>query len=129
MRETEAQVIEHDFRPPIDAHVDFELFVGTTLAEQNDGTIYTDQRGNFPITSYYGNRYQFVAYKYRSNATLVRALQDLCNVYEYLTERGFQPKLNVMDNQCRKAVKKYIQSTKATIQLVNPDNHRVNAAE
>jgi hypothetical protein len=34
-----------------------------------------------------------------------------------------------MDNQCSKAVEKYIRSTKATIQLVNPDDHRVNAAE
>ena len=34
-----------------------------------------------------------------------------------------------MDNQCRKAIDKYIRSTKATIQLFNPDNHRVNAAE
>eukprot|EP00804_Cyclotella_cryptica_P018372 CCRYP_015481-RA/>CCRYP_015481-RA protein AED:0.17 eAED:0.17 QI:0/0/0/1/1/1/2/0/862 len=34
-----------------------------------------------------------------------------------------------MDNQCSKAVEKYIRSTKADIQLVNPDDHRVNAAE
>eukprot|EP00804_Cyclotella_cryptica_P011725 CCRYP_011331-RA/>CCRYP_011331-RA protein AED:0.46 eAED:0.40 QI:0/0/0/1/0/0/2/0/244 len=51
------------------------------------------------------------------------------DVYKYLTNKGFQPKLNVMDNQCSKAVETYIKSTKATIQLVNPDNHRVNAAK
>eukprot|EP00804_Cyclotella_cryptica_P022237 CCRYP_017934-RA/>CCRYP_017934-RA protein AED:0.24 eAED:0.19 QI:0/0/0/1/1/1/2/0/738 len=127
-----------DFRPSINADVDFELFVGATIAEQNDSTIYTDQTGTFPVTSYHSNKYQFVAYEYCSNAILVRALKDQTDksltaafkdVYEYLTERGFQPKLNVMDNQCSKAVEKYIKSTKADIQLVNPDDHRVNAAE
>eukprot|EP00804_Cyclotella_cryptica_P025828 CCRYP_002704-RA/>CCRYP_002704-RA protein AED:0.55 eAED:0.55 QI:0/-1/0/1/-1/1/1/0/120 len=34
-----------------------------------------------------------------------------------------------MDNQCSKAVERYIKSTTAQIQLVNPDDHRVNAAE
>jgi hypothetical protein len=34
-----------------------------------------------------------------------------------------------MDNACSRAVQKYIKSTKADIQLVNPDDHRVNACE
>eukprot|EP00804_Cyclotella_cryptica_P004410 CCRYP_006826-RA/>CCRYP_006826-RA protein AED:0.29 eAED:0.28 QI:0/0/0/1/0/0/3/0/476 len=137
-RQTETQAIDHDFRPNINADVEFELFIGATIAEQNDGSIYTDQTEAFPETSYHSNKYQFVAYEYLSNAILVRALKDQTDklltaafrdVYEYLTECGFQPKLNVMDNQCSKAVEKYIRSTKATIQLVNPDNHRVNASE
>ena len=57
---------------------------------------------------------------------MVEAFQE---VYEYLTTKGFKPKLNVMDNQCSKAVQTYIHSTGADIQLVNPDDHRVNAAE
>ena len=131
-------IIEHDFCPPIDAAAEFKLFVRATIADQNDGTIYTDQTGNFPVTSYHGKRCQFIAYEYRSNAILVRALKDQSdkslmgafhNIYEYLTEQGFKPKLTVMDNQSSKATEKYIRSNKATIQLVNPDNHRVNAAE
>eukprot|EP00804_Cyclotella_cryptica_P022894 CCRYP_005101-RA/>CCRYP_005101-RA protein AED:0.41 eAED:0.41 QI:0/-1/0/1/-1/1/1/0/240 len=138
MRQTETHAIDHDFHPNINANIEFELFIGATIAEQNDGTIYTDQTGAFPVTSYLSNKYQFVAYEYRSNAILVHALKDQTDksltaafrdVYEYLTERGCQPKLNVMDNQCSKAVEKYIRSTNATIQLVNPDDHRVNAAE
>jgi len=106
-RETETQVLNHDFRPIIDATTDFELFVGATIAEQTDGTLYTDQTGAFPITSYHINKYQFVAYEYRSNAILVCTVKDQSdktltaafrNVYKYLTDRGFQPKLNVMDN-------------------------------
>ena len=34
-----------------------------------------------------------------------------------------------MDNQCSKTIQKFIESTNAKIQLVNPDDHRVNAAE
>eukprot|EP00804_Cyclotella_cryptica_P024535 CCRYP_014645-RA/>CCRYP_014645-RA protein AED:0.44 eAED:0.44 QI:0/0/0/1/0/0/2/0/165 len=71
MRQKEAQVIEHDFRPAIDANIDFELFIGATIAEHNDGTIYTDQTGNVTVTSYHGNRCQFVAYEYRRNTILV----------------------------------------------------------
>ena len=51
------------------------------------------------------------------------------NVYQYLTSNGFKPKLNVMDNTCSRAVQKYIKSTQAEIQLVNPDDHQVNACE
>eukprot|EP00804_Cyclotella_cryptica_P000709 CCRYP_000992-RA/>CCRYP_000992-RA protein AED:0.49 eAED:0.36 QI:0/0/0/1/0/0/4/0/407 len=64
--------------------------------------------------------------KDQTDKSLTNAFRE---VYEYLTDRGFQPKLNVMDNQCSKAVEKYIRSTKADIQLVNPDDHPVNAAE
>eukprot|EP00804_Cyclotella_cryptica_P001975 CCRYP_007400-RA/>CCRYP_007400-RA protein AED:0.40 eAED:0.27 QI:0/0/0/1/0.33/0/4/0/700 len=137
-QQAETQAIEYDFRPPINSYVEFELFVGATIADQNEGTIYTDQTGAFPVTSYHSNKYQFVAYEYRSNAILVRALKDQTDksliaaftyVYEYLTDCRFRPKLNVMDNQCSKAVEKYIRSTKATIQRVNPYDHRVNAAE
>eukprot|EP00804_Cyclotella_cryptica_P013964 CCRYP_002495-RA/>CCRYP_002495-RA protein AED:0.17 eAED:0.08 QI:0/0/0/1/1/1/3/0/1003 len=137
-RNSETLIQNQDFRPISEPNTDFELFVGATIAEQNDGTIYTDQTGAFPVTSFHSNKYQFRAYEYRSNAILARPLKDqtdksLTNafreVYEYLTDRGFQPKLNAMDNQCSKAVEKYIRSTKADIQLVNPDDHRVNAAE
>jgi methanogenic corrinoid protein MtbC1 len=51
---------------------------------------------------------------------MVEAFQE---VYEYLTEKGFKQKHNVMDNQCSRAGQKYIKSTGADIQLVNPDDH------
>ena len=142
VRSTTKQVlpeyIEADFRPPIDEEANVELFIGATIAEQNEGTIYTDNTGKFPVQSYHGKRIQFVVYEYRSNAIIVKTLRDETDksmvdafqeVYEYLTEKGFKPKLNVMDNQCSRAVQKFIKSTGADIQLVNPDDHRVNAAE
>eukprot|EP00804_Cyclotella_cryptica_P002894 CCRYP_009400-RA/>CCRYP_009400-RA protein AED:0.36 eAED:0.34 QI:0/0/0/1/0/0/4/0/453 len=62
------------------------------------------------------NKYQFVAYEYRSNAILVHPLKDQTN--KSLTTAFLQ-----------QSSQKYIRSTKADIQLVNPDDHRVNAAE
>jgi hypothetical protein len=127
-----------DFTPTKEEVNVVQLFIGATIGDQNTGTIYTDQTGNFPVRSFHGNRCQFVAYDYRSNAILVRALKDQTDnsllaafedVYTYLTDRGFPPQLNVMDNQCSKTIQKFIESNNAKIQLCNPDDHRVNAAE
>eukprot|EP00956_Cyclotella_meneghiniana_P007360 scaffold10022_cov21-Cyclotella_meneghiniana.AAC.1 len=90
--------------------------IGATIADNTDGTLYTDQTGAFPVVSYKGNKIMFVAYEYRSNAIIAKPIRSNSDeslvaafkeVYEYLSDKGFKPKLN----------------------LVNPDDHRVNAAE
>eukprot|EP00804_Cyclotella_cryptica_P014576 CCRYP_004840-RA/>CCRYP_004840-RA protein AED:0.36 eAED:0.36 QI:0/-1/0/1/-1/1/1/0/294 len=114
-----------DFNPPVEDVQEVELFIGATICEQIPGTIYTDQTGHFPVRSFHGKRYQFVAYEYRSNAILVWALADQTDksmpeafqdVYAYLMKRGFQPKLNVMDNQCSKTIQNFIKTKGAKIQ-------------
>ena len=62
----------------------------------------------------------------RTDATMVTAFQEVITV---LKARGYSPALNVMDNECSKTVEQYIRSNNIAIQLVPPDNHRVNAAE
>lgn len=62
----------------------------------------------------------------RSNAEMINAFQD---IYGYLEARGFKPKFNVSDNECSKMIKRFLKEQEATIQLVEPDNHRVNAAK
>ena len=47
----------------------------------------------------------------------------------YLKNRGFKPILNIIDNVASKAVHAYLEAEKANIQLVDPHNHRVNAAD
>ena len=49
--------------------------------------------------------------------------------FKMLTKKGFKPKLNVMDNQATKYIKQYLDENKCRLQLVEPHNHRVNAAE
>ena len=131
-------IIDQDFRPPANDKAEVELFIGATIGEQNDGTIYSDQTGAFPVQSFHGKKSKMILYEYRSNAILCRALKsqsdesmvDAFNdVYEELASKGFKPKLHIMDNQCSKAVVKQIKAAGVNIQLVPPDEHKVNAAE
>ena len=57
---------------------------------------------------------------------MVAAYKD---IYEYLTAANQKPSLNIIDNEASKAVTTYIKSQDVDWQLVEPDNHRVNATE
>ena len=50
-------------------------------------------------------------------------------MYDYLKARNFKPKLNIMDNKYSIAVNRYITNKNVNYQLVEPNNHHVNAAE
>eukprot|EP00957_Ditylum_brightwellii_P105178 8017377-Ditylum_brightwellii.AAC.1 len=50
-------------------------------------------------------------------------------VYTNLTNRGFKPALSILDNEASSTVKRCIKATGAAMQLVEPHNHHVNAAE
>ncbi|KAL7527155.1 hypothetical protein ACHAWF_008701, partial [Thalassiosira exigua] len=117
---------------------DIDFFCHAALADSVKGTVYTDITGRFPARSYKGNQYIMLAYVYQTNSILVRAMKSreateqveaMQDIYEYLTKRGYKPRLNVMDNECSKTLRDYIEGEKVKIQLVEPDNHRVNAAE
>ena len=73
---TPEEIIELDFRPKIDENAETELLIGATIGEQNDGVIYSDQTGNFPVQSYHSKRLMMVIYEYRSNAIIVKALKN-----------------------------------------------------
>jgi hypothetical protein len=117
---------------------DRNLFCYAALADTKSGVIYTDLHGRFPVASIRKVQYIFVCYAYEPNAILVRPMKNRENesmvvaykdIYEYLTSKNFKPKLNVTDNECSKAVQSYIASQDVDWQLVEPHNHRVNAAE
>ncbi len=80
----------------------------------------------------------FVLYHYESNAILATPIAGLDNIsifhaykkyFEELTAKGFKPKLNVMDNQATKYIKKILTKNNCKLQIVEPRNHRINAAE
>ena len=82
--------------------------------------------------------YIFVAYVYKINTISVRLRATRCDatmietlkeIYEYLKVRNLAPKLHILDNECSKAVQKYVKAERVAIQLVEPHNHRVNAEE
>ena len=66
------------------------------------------------------------AMPYRTDASKVTAFTKVITI---LKAGGYQPALNVMDNECSATIKKYIKSENINIQLVPPHSHRVNAAE
>jgi hypothetical protein len=130
--------LEEDMHPNEDPNAECHLFVGATIGDLNDNTLYTDLTGKFPLRSFHVNQVVFVAYAYGLNAIIVRPMKNrsdaemirvYCEVYEYLESKGFKPQFNVSDNECSKAIKAYIKEQEAGIQLVEPDNHWVNAAE
>ena len=47
----------------------------------------------------------------------------------YLTKRGFKHILIIIDSVVSKAVQVYLEAKNLNIKLVEPHNHRVNAAE
>jgi hypothetical protein len=115
-----------------------DMFCFTALANANTGTMYTDLTGAFPVRSFKGMQYIFVAYVYDLNAIIVRAMSTRTNaamitafkeVITILRTHGYRPALNVMDNECSTAVEQYICLEKINIQLVPPHNHQANTAE
>ena len=115
-----------------------EMFCFAVVNESKAGTIYSDLTGRFPVQSFTGMQYIFVAYIYTKNAILIRAMPNRTDesmvkvfkeVYETFEERNWKPKIHILDNECSKAVKKFILAKNVNIQLVEPHNHRVNAAE
>ena len=90
------------------------------------------------MESYSGMNYLLVVYVYHLNAPMIRAIksrkdEDMVSafrsIYHELKTLGHKPSLHVLDNECSRAVKSFIADNKTGIQLVEPHNHRVNAAE
>jgi hypothetical protein len=80
----------------------------------------------------------FVLYHYKLNPILVKAIANVDDhsineaykeVFELLEAKGYKPKMNIMDNQATKCIKKFLTKKKCGLQVVEPHNHRVNAAE
>ena len=87
--------------------IDDEMFCFVILADQNENTIYSDLAGRFPVCSYGGMNYIFVAYVYKINDILFRPMVTRCDatmidnfkdIYEYLKVRNLAPKLHILDN-------------------------------
>jgi hypothetical protein len=114
------------------------IFCFGVFANRNSGIVYHDLTGLFPFMSFDGNVCFFVLYHYESNAILASPIAGLDDVsifkaykkyFEELTAKGFKPKLNIMDNQATKHIKKFLTEHNCKLQVVEPHNHRVNATK
>ncbi len=74
----------------------------------------------------------FVLYHYKSNCILPAPISGLDDVnifnayktqFEELVAKGFTPKMNVMDNQATKHIKKNLSDHECKLQLIEPHNH------
>ena len=72
----DARLLINDMNPPeqLCTAIDDEMFCFAVLANENEGTIYSDQTGRFTVRSYSGKNYIFMAYVYSKNAVLLRPL-------------------------------------------------------
>jgi hypothetical protein len=114
------------------------VFCFGAFANKISGVIYNDLTGNFPSMSINGSVCFFVFYHYELNATLVKAIANVDNhsiyeaykeVFEALEAKRYKPKMNVMDIQATKIIKKFLTKKECDLQVVEPYNHCVNAAE
>ena len=78
------------------------------------GKMYTDQTWRFPITSTKSYKYILVAYHYDSNTihaeplktqTLPELKSAYHKIHTLLTNRGLQPSLHIVDNECPNVLK------------------------
>jgi hypothetical protein len=116
------QVVEHNTQQPnlIDDDEDESIanvFCFGAFADKNSGIVYHDLTGSFPFMSLDGSICLLVLYHYKSNfilGTPIAGLDDksIFEAYktrlEELKSKGFKPKLNVMDNQATKHIKKFL---------------------
>jgi hypothetical protein len=114
------------------------VFCFGAFADKVSGVVYNDLTGNFPFMAIDGSVRFFVLYHYETNAILVKPIANVDDrsifaaykeVFETLETKGYKPKMNVMDNQATKYIKKFLTKKECDLQLVEPHNHRVNAAE
>jgi hypothetical protein len=104
----------------------------------DQGQLYTDLTGKFPVRSSKGNSYVVVCYIYdfnyikvvpmnsRSASEWVKAYDS---IHQELTVKGFKPKLQTLDNEASAALKNFFTVNDIAYQLVPHHCHRSNAAE
>jgi hypothetical protein len=77
-------------------------------------------------------------YHYEANVILATPVAGLDNLsifhiykenFEELSQKGFKPKLNIMENQAMKHIKKFLTKEECKLQLVETLNHHVNVVE
>ncbi len=85
-----------------------KMFCYTALVDANEGVIYSDQTGRFPVMSCVGMQYIFITYVYDQNFTIMHPMKIHTDesmvkvfeeVYQFLGEQNCKPKLHVFDNK------------------------------
>jgi hypothetical protein len=104
----------------------------------DQGQLYTDLMGKFPVRTSKGNSYVMVCYVFDCNYVKVvtmksRSAPEWVKAYDHihqeLTAKGFKPKLQTLDNEASTALKHFFTTNDVEYQLAPPHCPRRNAAE
>jgi hypothetical protein len=132
---TSKATIEKQQTPDTDLGTNTHLVYAVVV---DQGQLYTDLTGKFPVRSRKGDSYVMVCYIYdcnyvkvipmksRSDSERVRAYDT---IHQELTVKGFKPKVQTLDNEASAALKNFFTINDIAYQLVPPHCHRRNAAE
>jgi hypothetical protein len=135
IRSTSKAPIEKQQPPDTDLGSNTHLVYAVVV---DQGQLYTDLTGKFPVRSSKGDSYVMVCYIYdcnyikvvlinsRSASNWVKAYDS---IHQELTVKGLKPKLQTLDNEASTALKNFFTVNDITYQLVRPHCHRRNAAE
>ena len=102
------------------------------------GQIFSDQPGRFLVSSISGHQCIMVVYDYDSNSILAEPMKSRSGtemrrahqtIFEYLSKRGFRPKLQRLDNEVSRELKEFMEEKDVDFQLTPTHSHRRNAAE
>jgi hypothetical protein len=135
IRSTSKAPIEKQPTPDTDLGTKIHLAYAVIV---NQGQLYTELTGNFPVRSSKGNSYVMVCYVYDCNYVKVIPIKSRSasewakaydTVHQELTVKGFKPKLQTLDNEASAALKNFFTINDIAYQLVPPHCHRRNAAE
>jgi hypothetical protein len=104
----------------------------------DQGQLYTDLTGIFPVRSSKGNLYVMICCSYDCNyvksvTMKSRSASELFKAYEHihqeLTSRGFKPKLQTLDTEATTELKSFFTENDVQYQLVPPYCHRRKTAD
>jgi hypothetical protein len=141
------QNIRSTSKTPIKADIEDFTTTNTNLGTKthlvyavlvDQGQLYTDLTGKFPVRSRKGNSYVMVCYVYDCNYVNVvpmksRSASEWVKAYDHihqeLTDKGFKPKLQTLDNESSTALKHLFATNDVEYQLVPPHCHCHNADE
>ena len=115
-----------------------EIFCFAAIEDKNKNTLYNNLTGQFPVRSFEGISYIFVAYVYKLNAILLCPMKSrkdgimiaaFTRIYSNLEEIGHKPTLHVLNNECSRSVHIFFKSKDTTRQHVEDHHHNANAAK
>jgi hypothetical protein len=135
IRSTSKAPIEKQPTPNTDLGTKTHLVYAVVV---DQGQLYTNLMGKFPVRSSKGNSYVMVFYIYDCNYVRVifmksRSALEWVNIYDTVHQeliiKGLKPKLQTLDNDASAALKNFFTNNDVEYNLVPPHCHLRNAAE